>query len=189
MRKSGIQNEQISIFLDTEYFDFDSRMQKDSNKPIDLQKVFLFVMLYAKIDKFNKIDLVVELAILLSLKSMSNRRSVISSNSDQDHYDINWDIVIFVISLVLSWTWFPFNYNYSQYYSERNFDKFSKFCKYEPNLFIRQAKIKLNVLLASDATMVVDTDNESGSSKNKVVRSSDLKKYLQKVASVIFVPK
>ena len=72
--------------------------------------------------------------------------------------------------------------------NDSDFNKFASFCKHEPDLFLRQAKIKLNALLMSKSVMNVQIENGSNQSQEKIVKASNLREYLTKYYRVIFVP-
>ena len=140
-----INCKKIKELLNTDFFTINRIRTTKDVRMVDLYKTILFLMIYSKLDKYNKIEIVVELTILLAHgKEWYNRPSFFISSEFKDEEELSWDIIIFVISLLMSSPVIPFLYNYENFNLYEDFNEFRRYCLNKEGLFERIAKINLN---------------------------------------------
>lgn len=75
--------------LNTRYFTIESAGKKANERHIDLQKVLLFFLIYTKLGKKDKIEIIVELSILLSGESIQGRQSFYNNKKETNAFEID----------------------------------------------------------------------------------------------------
>jgi hypothetical protein len=94
---------------------------------IDLLKALLFFVLYSSLRKKNKIEIIIELAIILSHKGNTSKKISFDRPEKKDKYRVKERILYSILSLMLSSVILPFLFKYE---SEIKDDDFLSFYRY-----------------------------------------------------------
>jgi hypothetical protein len=88
IRNCNISNKKLVDLLNTRYFKLESMGTRPDQRQIDLQKVLLFFLIYTKLGKKEKIEIIVELSILLSEQNNNGRQSFYNEKNETNTFDI-----------------------------------------------------------------------------------------------------
>lgn len=76
--------------LKTDYFTINHMRSSKEARLLDLYKTILFLMMYSKLDKYNKIEIVIEMTMLLVHgKESYNRPSFFINSECKDEEELN----------------------------------------------------------------------------------------------------
>lgn len=145
-RRCKITNEKLKNLVKTRYFALDNKDSARDGRMIDLQKLLCFLLLYTETNKSNKVEIIVRLGIMLTQYDQDQEYSILKSSKDAEKLEINCEILLLIVSFMLSSVVLPFLYYYEDFNSDYDFRRFTRFCTTEPELFLKRAKTCLNIL-------------------------------------------
>ena len=140
LKSWSIDDEKTLKLIATKYFILNPTEVIDDKILIDPQKVLLFLLTYSKESKDNKVETLIELAIILSMDNAKEKSKIKSKEADKDTYKIDSEMLILIISLVFTSVVSPFIYTFEVFIHDSVFTDFARFCKNSPEEFFKISK-------------------------------------------------
>jgi len=186
LKKSKISNSMIDHLLKTQYFTYNEGDGFDSSRNIDLLKVLLFFLMYTKLSKRRKIEIIIELSVIMSNTSKSSSELAFDDPEKTDRYYVYESILLFIVSLMLSSTMLPFIYRWDNFDYDDDFIQFKRYIKSHAEQFYNQGKSVFNLLFESHgkSQALNDQDDE----EEILVRVQHLKNSLLDNYQMLFTP-